>query len=195
MSQGDTVITVAGNLVGPPELRFTASGAAVCNLTVASTPRHYNKDTSQWEDDETLFLRCTAWREMAENVAETFPDKGARVLVQGRLKSRSFETKEGDRRTVIELDIDEIGPSLRYATAQVRKTPKGGGNNGGGQASGPQGGFGGSGGPQGRPPQGRPPQGQQRRGPAPYGQETDPWQGQQGGNYDWGGGNEEPPSF
>ena len=124
---GETVITVVGNLTSDPELRFTPSGAAVANFTVASTPRTLDKASGEWKDGEALFLRCAIWRQAAENVAESLT-RGARVVVQGRLKQRSFETKEGDKRTVIELDVDEIGPSLRYATAKVNKANRGGGS-------------------------------------------------------------------
>ncbi|WP_277670986.1 single-stranded DNA-binding protein [Saccharomonospora viridis] len=117
---GDTIITVVGNLTADPELRFTPSGAAVANFTVASTPRKFNRDTSEWEDGEPLFLRCSLWRQAAENVAESL-SKGTRVIVQGRLVQRSYETSEGEKRTVMELQVDEIGPSLRYATAKVNK--------------------------------------------------------------------------
>jgi single-strand DNA-binding protein len=141
---GETVITVVGNLTGDPELRFTPSGAAVANFTVASTPRTLDRATNEWKDGEALFLRCSIWRQAAENVAESLT-RGARVVVTGRLKQRSFETKEGEKRTVMELDVDEIGPSLRYATAKVNKTSRGGGGGGFGGNSG--GGFdGGSGG-------------------------------------------------
>ncbi len=138
---GETVITVVGNLTADPELRFTPSGAAVANFTVASTPRTFDRQTNEWKDGEALFLRCSVWRQAAENVAESLT-RGARVLVSGRLKQRSFETKEGEKRTVIELDVDEVGPSLRYATAKVNKTSRGSGGGGGG-------GFGGSGSSQG----------------------------------------------
>ncbi len=112
---GDTVITVIGNLTADPELRFTPSGAAVANFTVASTPRMFDRQTNEWKDGEALFLRCNIWREAAENVAESLV-RGSRVIVSGRLKQRSFETREGEKRTVMELEVDEIGPSLRYAT-------------------------------------------------------------------------------
>ncbi|HET6289179.1 MULTISPECIES: single-stranded DNA-binding protein [unclassified Amycolatopsis] len=135
---GDTVITVIGNLTSDPELRFTPSGAAVANFTVASTPRTLDKQSGEWKDGEALFLRCNIWRQAAENVAESLT-RGARVVVQGRLKQRSFETKEGEKRTVVELEVDEIGPSLRYATAKVNKVSRGTGGGGGG-------GFGGGGG-------------------------------------------------
>ncbi len=142
---GETIITLVGNLTGDPELRFTPSGAAVANFTVASTPRTFDRQTNEWKDGETLFMRCSIWRDAAENVAESLT-RGARVVVTGRLKSRSYETKEGEKRTVLEMDVDEVGPSLRYATAKVNKTQRGGGGGGGfgGQSSGGGGGFGGS---------------------------------------------------
>ena len=126
MAQGDTNITVVGNIVADPELRFTPAGAAVANFRVASTPRRYNSQTNQWEDGEAMFLTCNVWRQAAENVAETM-SKGMRVIVTGRLKQRSFQTREGDNRTVFEIDVDEVGPSLRYATAQVNRNPREGG--------------------------------------------------------------------
>jgi single-strand DNA-binding protein len=128
---GETVITVVGNLTGDPELRFTPSGAAVASFTVASTPRMLDKATNEWKDGDALFLRCSIWRQAAENVAESL-QKGMRVIVQGRLKQRSYETKEGEKRTVYELDVEEVGPSLKYATAKVNRTTRGGGNGGGG---------------------------------------------------------------
>lgn len=143
---GETTITVIGNLTNDPELRFTPSGSPVANFTVASTPRTFDRQKNEWVDGETLFLRCSIWRDPAENVAESLT-KGMRVIIQGRLKSRSYETKEGEKRTVIELECDEIGPSLRYANAKVNRTQRNtqGGGNGGGQASGYSngGGFGG----------------------------------------------------
>lgn len=147
MAQGDTNITVVGNMVADPELRFTPAGAAVANFRVASTPRRYNSQTNQWEDGEAMFLTCNVWRQAAENVAETL-SKGVRIIVTGRLKQRSFQTREGENRTVFEIDVDEVGPSLRYATAQVNRNPReGGGNYGGGQQQRSnnknQGGFGG----------------------------------------------------
>lgn len=147
MAQGDTNITVVGNIVADPELRFTPAGAAVANFRVASTPRRYNSQTNQWEDGEAMFLTCNVWRQAAENVAETL-SKGMRIIVTGRLKQRSFQTREGETRTVFEIDVDEVGPSLRYATAQVNRNPReGGGNYGGGQQqrsnNNNQGGFGG----------------------------------------------------
>jgi len=132
---GETTITVIGNLTNDPELRFTPSGSAVANFTVASTPRTFDRQSNEWKDGETLFLRASVWREAAENVAESLT-KGMRVIVSGRLKSRSYETKEGEKRTVIELEVDEIGPSLRYANAKVNRTQRSGGQGG-------QGGFGG----------------------------------------------------
>ena len=166
---GETVITVVGNLTNDPELRFTPSGAAVASFTVASTPRTLDKATNEWKDGEALFLRCSIWRQAAENVAESL-QRGARVIVQGRLKQRSFETKEGEKRTVIELDVDEVGPSLKYATAKVNKTTRQGGGGGG---------FGGGGGSNG--------------GGAPSG--DDPWAtAPAGGGASPGGGwSDEPP--
>ena len=122
---GETLITVVGNLTDDPELRFTPSGAAVANFRVASTPRTFNRQTNAWEDGDPLFLSCSVWRQAAENVAESL-HRGARVVVTGRLKQRSYETREGEKRTVFELDVDEIGPSLRYATAKVTKTQRSG---------------------------------------------------------------------
>ncbi|WP_410659472.1 single-stranded DNA-binding protein [Amycolatopsis sp. lyj-112] len=120
---GETVITVIGNLTSDPELRFTHSGKAVANFTVASTPRTFNRSTGEWEDGEALFLRCNIWQQAAENLVESLT-RGARVVVQGKLKQRTFDTQDGEKRTVVELDVDEIGPSLRYATAKVTKTSK-----------------------------------------------------------------------
>lgn len=183
---GETVVTVIGNLTADPELRFTPSGAAVANFTIASTPRAFDRQENQWKDQETLFLRCSVWRDAAENVAESI-SKGTRVIVQGRLKARSYETKEGDRRTVHELDVDEIGPSLRYATARVTRNSRGQGNSqqgfGGGQSYGNTGGFGGQGGHGQQPPQ----------------QGNDPWRQAGGGAQDSFAGmpdnpdDEEPP--
>jgi single-strand DNA-binding protein len=136
---GDTTITVVGNLTADPELRFTPSGAAVANFTVASTPRIYDRQSGEWKDGEALFLRCNIWREAAENVAESLT-RGARVIVSGRLKQRSFETREGEKRTVVEVEVDEIGPSLRYATAKVNKVSRSGGGGGGFGSSGSGGG-------------------------------------------------------
>ena len=139
MAAGDTVITLVGNLVDDPELRFTPSGAAVAKFRIASTPRYLDKQTNEWKDGESLFLTCNVWRQAAENVAESL-QRGMRVIVQGRLKQRSYETKEGEKRTVYEVEVDELGPSLRNATAKVNKTSRGGG---GGFGGGGGGGFGG----------------------------------------------------
>ena len=130
---GETVITVIGNLTADPELRFTPSGSAVANMTIASTPRTFDRQTNEWKDGDTLFLRASVWKEAAENVAESLT-KGMRVIAQGRLKSRSYETKEGEKRNVTELEVDEIGPSLKYASAKVTRTQRSG--NGGGQPGG-----------------------------------------------------------
>jgi single-strand DNA-binding protein len=168
---GDTTITVIGNLTADPELRFTPSGAAVANFTVASTPRMFDRQTNEWKDGEALFLRCSIWREAAENVAESLT-RGSRVIVQGRLKQRSFETREGEKRTVVEVEVDEIGPSLRYATAKVNKASRSGGGGGG---------FGGGGGGS--------------RQPAQTGGGTggdDPW-GSAPASGSFGGGDDEPP--
>ena len=171
---GETQITLVGNLTGDPDLRFTPSGAAVANFTVASTPRTFDRQTGEWRDGEAMFINCAVWRQYAEHVAESLT-KGMRVIVHGRLKSRSYETQQGDRRTVFEIDVDEVGPSLRYATAQVTRTSgggnwqgnqnQGGGQNYGGQGQQGQGGYGN--------------QPQQSQG-------NDPW-GSSGGGY--GGGN------
>lgn len=171
---GETPITVIGNLTSDPELRFTPNGAAVANFTVASTPRTFDRQTNDWKDGETLFMRCSVWREAAENAAESLT-RGARVIVTGRLVSRSFDTKEGERRTVMELQVDEVGPSLRYATAKVNKTQRsGGGNFGGGNAGGNSGGGGNFGG-----------------GGNSGGQQDDPWAtgGNAGNSGNSGGGN------
>ena len=139
---GETVITVVGNLVDDPELRFTPSGAAVANFRIASTPRTFDRQTNEWKDGDTLFLACAVWRQAAENVAESL-QKGMRVIVQGRLKSRQYETREGEKRTVFEIDVEEVGPSLRSASAKVTKTTRSGG---GGGYSGGGGGYSGGGG-------------------------------------------------
>ncbi|MER7459075.1 single-stranded DNA-binding protein [Micromonospora sp. NPDC126480] len=138
---GDTTITVIGNLTDDPELRFTPSGAAVAKFRVASTPRFMDKASGEWKDGEPLFLSCTVWRQAAEHVAESL-QRGARVIVSGRLRQRSYETREGEKRTVIELEVDEIGPSLRYATAKVQKMSRSGGGGGGFGGGGGQGGGG-----------------------------------------------------
>jgi single-strand DNA-binding protein len=183
---GDTVITVIGNLTADPELRFTPSGAAVANFTIASTPRTFDRQSNEFKDGETLFLRSSVWREAAENVAETLT-KGMRVIAQGRLKSRSFQTKEGENRTVMELEVDEIGPSLRYASAKVSRNARGG--NGGGN----NGGFGGQQAAPQQPSQG----GWGAPSQAPAAPSNDPWGQPQGGNDNGGWGNlpntSEPP--
>lgn len=168
---GDTTITVVGNLTADPELRFTPSGAAVANFTVASTPRIYDRQSGEWKDGEALFLRCNIWREAAENVAESLT-RGSRVIVTGRLKQRSFETREGEKRTVFEVEVDEIGPSLRYATAKVNKASRSGGG----------GGFGGGGGGASR----------QQAAPATSAPADDPW-GSAPASGSFGGGDDEPP--
>jgi single-strand DNA-binding protein len=143
---GETVITVVGNLTADPELRFTPSGAAVASFTVASTPRTFDRQSNEWKDGEALFLRCSIWRQAAENVAESLT-RGMRVVVQGRLQQRSFETREGEKRTVIEMQVDEVGPSLRYATAKVNRSQRGSTSGGGfGADNGGGGGSGGGGG-------------------------------------------------
>lgn len=209
MAQGDTPITVVGNLVADPELRFIPSGAAVANFRIASTPRVFNRESNQWEDGEALFLTCNCWRQMAENVAESLT-KGMRVIVNGRLKQRSYQTREGENRTVFEVEVDEVGPSLKYASANVTRTPRDGGqagNYGGGQggqgqggqgfqsqggfgggaAAGAAGGFGGGQGNQGQS-QGQA-QGNQSQGNQP---DDDPWNSAPpaGG---FGGMDDEPP--
>jgi len=175
---GDTVITVIGNLTADPELRFTPSGAAVANFTVASTPRSFDRQTNEWKDGEALFLRCNIWREAAENVAESLT-RGARVIVSGRLKQRSFETREGEKRTVVELEVDEIGPSLKYATAKVNKASRSGGGGGG---------FGGGGGSR------QPAAAQSGGGSASGGSAggEDPW-GSAPASGSFAGGDDEPP--
>lgn len=131
----ETIVTIVGNTTAPAELRFTQSGVAVASFTVASTPRTFDKQSSEWRDGETLFMRCSVWREQAENIAESLADKGMRVIVQGRLVQRSFE-KDGQKRTVVEMQVDEVGPSLKYATAKVTRTQR----QGGGQSPAPAGG-------------------------------------------------------
>lgn len=168
---GETVITVVGNLVDDPTLRFTPSGAAVANFRVASTPRVFDKQTNEWKDGDALFLTCAVWRQMAENVAESLT-RGMRVIVQGRLKQRSYETREGEKRTVVELDVDEVGPALKYATARVSRNTRqdgGGGARGASQRSGG-----------GEDPW---------ASPSPQGGDGDPW----GSADPWGGQGDEPP--
>jgi single-strand DNA-binding protein len=145
MAAGDTAITIAGNLVSDPELRYTPTGQAVATFRVASTPRYMDRQTNEWKDGESLFLSCNVWRQAAENVAESL-QRGMRVIVQGRLKQRSYETKEGEKRTVYEIEVDEVGPSLRNASAKVTKTQRSGGGGGFGGGGGNQGGYGGQGG-------------------------------------------------
>ncbi|MFD4367031.1 single-stranded DNA-binding protein [Rhodococcus sp. NPDC058521] len=173
MAAGDTVITVIGNLTADPELRFTPAGAAVANFTIASTPRIFDRQTNEWKDGDALFMRCNIWREAAENVAESLT-RGSRVIASGRLKQRSFETREGEKRTVVELEVDEIGPSLKYATAKVNKTSRGGGGGGG---------FGSSGGSGGGRPQAAAAGGDDPWGSAP----------QASGSFGGGAGSDEPP--
>ncbi|WP_020574655.1 single-stranded DNA-binding protein [Actinopolymorpha alba] len=171
---GETVITLVGNLVDDPELRFTPSGAAVANFRLASTPRTYDRQSGEWKDGETLFLTCNVWRQAAENVAESL-QRGMRVVVQGRLKSRSYETREGERRTVFEVEVEEVGPSLRSATAKVTRATRSQGGSFGGDdpwQTPAQGG----GAPQGAPAGGR-----------------DPWGG--GGGQQSGGGSQDEPPF
>jgi len=198
---GETVITVVGNLVDDPELRFTPSGAAVANFRIASTPRTFDRQANEWKDGEALFLSCAVWRQAAENVAESL-QKGMRVVVQGRLKQRSYETREGEKRTVVELDVEEVGPSLKYATAKVARVQRSGG--GGGYGS--QGGQGGGDDPWASSPA----QGSNQGGgqgspqPASQGNQGGSWGGQQGGGQPQGGaqpasdpwatpGSDEPP--
>ena len=184
---GETVITVIGNLTGDPELRFTPSGAAVANFTVASTPRQFDRQANEFKDGDTLFMRCSICREAAENVAESLT-KGMRVIASGRLVQRSYETREGEKRTVVELQVDEIGPSLRYASAKVTRAQRsgggggggfggGGGGNGGGNSGGNSGGGGFGGG-----------------GSHSGGQQDDPWATSgPGGSSSGGSSSDEPP--
>ncbi len=188
---GETVITVVGNLVDDPELRFTASGAAVAKFRVASTPRVFDRQTSEWRDGESLFLTCSVWRQAAENVAESLT-KGTRVIVQGRLKQRSYEDREGVKRTVFELEVDEVGASLRNATAKVTRTTGRGGQQGGGGGGGWGGQGQGGGGQQGAPA------GDPWATGAPAGGPQGGQGGQGGGGGGWGGGSgggfsDEPP--
>jgi single-strand DNA-binding protein len=201
---GETTITVIGNLVDDPELRFTPSGAPVANFRIASTPRTFDRQSNEWKDGDTLFLSCAVWRQAAENVAESL-QRGMRVIVQGRLKSRQYETREGEKRTVFEIDVEEVGPSLRSASAKVTKTTRqggGGGYSGGGGGGGGYSGGGGGGGQQSAPAD------DPWATPAPSQQGGGGWggqsQGQQGGGQSapakdpWAtpgvnGGNDEPP--
>jgi single-strand DNA-binding protein len=173
MAAGDTQLTVVGNLVDDPELRFTPAGQPVARFRIASTPRFMDKATNEWKDGDSLFLTCNVWRQAAENVAESL-QRGMRVIVSGRLKQRSYETKEGEKRTVYEVEVDDVGPSLRNASAKVNKVARSGGNGGGGGYSG--GGGGGQGGGGGRSSGGG-------------GQEADPWATDGAG----GGFSDEPP--
>ncbi|AYD86508.1 ssDNA-binding protein [Arthrobacter phage LeeroyJ] len=177
---GETTITVIGNLTNDPELRFTPSGSAVANFTIASTPRTFDRQSNEWKDGETLFLRAAVWRETAENVAESL-QKGMEVICVGRLKSRSYETKEGEKRTVIELEVDSIGPSLRWASATMKRQQRGnggGGNRGGGR-------FGG-----GNQQGGNYSGGSMAQG----GQQNDPWAAQASSG-SWGNGPDSEPPF
>ncbi|MET8622346.1 single-stranded DNA-binding protein [Kitasatospora sp. NPDC004669] len=198
---GETVITLVGNLVDDPELRFTPSGAAVAKFRIASTPRTFDRQTNEWKDGESLFLTCNVWRQPAENVAESL-QRGMRVIVQGRLRQRSYETKEGEKRTVFEVEVDEVGPSLRSATAKVTRANRSGGPGGpgggfGGQQGGGQGGWGGGGGQQGGGWGGNSGGGQSGPSDDPWASST-PSGGNQGGG-GWGGApsgggfSEEPP--
>ncbi|AWH93522.1 MULTISPECIES: single-stranded DNA-binding protein [Dietzia] len=193
MAQGDTPITVVGNIVADPELRFTPSGAAVANFRIASTPRRFNSQTNQWEDGEGLFLTCNVWRQAAENVAESL-QKGMRVIVNGRLRQRSYETREGEKRTVYEVEVDEVGPSLKYATAKVTRTNREGGGGGGFQGGGQQGGGFQGGGQQGGYGGGQS-QGGYGGGQGRGQQNDDPWGSapQAGGSGGFGGMDDEPP--
>jgi single-strand DNA-binding protein len=191
---GETVITVIGNLTNDPELRFTPSGAAVASFTVASTPRTFDRESGQWKDGDPLFLRCSVWRQYAENVAESLT-KGMQVMVQGRLKQRSYETREGEKRTVVELDVDDVGPTLRFSTAKVTKAQRGS-SGGGGYGAGGGGGYGGGGGQDWGSNSGGSVQrsgGQASGGPA---QQDDPWATSGGsGGGGWGGGYSDEPPF
>jgi single-strand DNA-binding protein len=142
---GETIITVVGNLTADHELRFTPSGAAVASFTIASTPRTFDRNSNEWKDGDALFLRCSIWRQAAENVAESL-QRGMRVVASGRLKQRSYETREGEKRTVVEMEVDEVGPSLKYATAKVNRTQRGSSSGGGFGSSGSDSGSGGGGG-------------------------------------------------
>jgi single-strand DNA-binding protein len=194
---GETVITLVGNLTADPELRFTPSGAPVANFTVASTPRTFDRQSGEWRDGDAMFLSCAVWRQAAENVAESL-QKGMRVIVQGRLNSRSYETREGEKRTVFEIDVDEIGPALKYATAKVTRTSGGGGGGGGGYGgggnSGGQGGGGRQGGGYNNDPwaAGGGSQGNQGGGGS---QGNQGGGGNQGGNDPWGAAPSDEPPF
>jgi len=177
MAAGDTQITIVGNLVDDPQLRYTPTGNAVANFRIASTPRFMDRQTNEWKDGDSLFLSCNIWRQAAENVAESL-QRGMRVIVQGRLRQRSYETREGEKRTVYEIEVDEVGPSLRNASAKVTKSSRSGGGGGGGYGGGGgQGGYGGGGG-----------------GGGGGGRQAadDPWASDSGGG-DSGGFSDEPP--
>jgi single-strand DNA-binding protein len=180
MAAGDTQITIAGNLVDDPELRYTPTGQAVANFRVASTPRFLDKNTNEWKDGDSLFLTCNVWRQAAENVAESL-QRGMRVIITGRLKQRSYETREGEKRTVYEVEVDDVGPSLRNASAKVTKSNRSGGGGGG---------FGGGGGQGNQRGQG----GSARDGGASGGRAAeDPWAASDPGGFGDGGSSDEPP--
>ncbi|GAA0575648.1 single-stranded DNA-binding protein [Kribbella sandramycini] len=196
---GEPPITLIGNLTGDPELRFTPSGAAVANFTIACTPRNLDRQSNEWKDGETLFISCAVWRQVAENVAESLT-RGSRVVVHGRLKARSYDDRDGNKRTVFECDVEEIGASMRYATLKISKTSReggggggfggGGGNQGGGYGGGNQGGGGYGGGNQGGGGQQNDPWATPQQGGGGGGQsapQNDPWANQGGGSM------EEPP--
>ena len=192
MAAGDTTITIVGNLVGDPELRYTPTGQAVATFRVASTPRFMDRTTNEWKDGDSLFLSCNVWRQAAENVAESL-QRGMRVIVQGRLRQRSYETKEGEKRTVYEVEVDDVGPSLRNASAKVNRVARSGSGDGG--YGGGQRGSGGSGGRssggsgvQGGVGQGGAGQGSAGQGGGYGGGEADPWASDAGGGY-----SDEPP--
>ncbi|MFC5744982.1 single-stranded DNA-binding protein [Actinomadura rugatobispora] len=187
---GDTVITIVGNLVEDPNLRFTTSGQAVASFRIASTPRYFDRQSGEWKDREALFLTCNVWRQAAENVAETL-QRGMRVIVQGRLQQRSYETQQGEKRTVFEIEVEEVGPSLRNATAKVNKTQRQGG--GGGGFGGGDGGGGGFGGQQGGPGGGGGGFGGGQQGGPGGGAPADPWA--TGGGSGGGGGFSDDPPF
>jgi single-strand DNA-binding protein len=176
MAAGDTTITIIGNLVGDPELRYTPTGQAVATFRVASTPRFMDRQTNEWKDGDSLFLSCNVWRQAAENVAESL-QRGMRVIVSGRLRQRSYETKEGEKRTVYEIEVDEVGPSLRNASAKVTRSTRSGGGSGGGGGFGGQGSAGGGGGGYGGGASGR--------------ANDDPWASDSGGGDN--GFSDEPP--
>ena len=205
---GETTITIVGNLTNDPELRFTPSGAAVASFTVASTPRTFDRNTNEWKDGDTLFMSCSVWRQSAENVAESLT-KGMRVIVQGSLKQRSYETREGEKRTVVEMTVEEVGPALKSATAKVTRANRGsggggfgggGGENSGGGWGGGQGNTGGNtgggyGGNSGGPSGGG---GGQQQAPRNAPPQDDPWAtggGSGGGGNSWGGGYSDEPPF